>query len=394
MSNAAAASLRWYRDVVGTGRNSSKPPAAAMPTSNSTNWLPPLSGQPRSAACIPGDRRHARLKPEGPSCLHRAVLRPRPRGDDAHRDGGRGAGDAGHVRAVDGGRVSGSIAAHRRRGESSTLWNQIQADVYGRPVETLRVGESAVLGAAILGGVGAGVFVSLEEGVTAMVHVADRIERPQRHQRSRNSTAPMYRPTRDSVTAARSTLWPVSRLCPDSLGNVHRWEAGEVLRLAAGTLPGPGNHGVRADVLLHRPTWQHGDTCTSRGDNPTWSEQVSPTSPKGAPARTSLPSEFPLRESRCGPRARSGRPRTQAAMMLQHFWEDCQAHNQILPVDGNKVKHSNCGAGDDSAASHQGRAGIKFAPRFRTLAGFRSRISHNLASFTRVVTWRIRRWGV
>ena len=70
----------------------------------------------------------------------------------------------------------------------STLWNQIQADVYGRPVETLRVGESAVLGAAILGGVGAGVFVSLEEGVTAMVHVADRIEPdPQRHQRVRGT---------------------------------------------------------------------------------------------------------------------------------------------------------------------------------------------------------------
>ena len=28
----------------------------------------------------------------------------------------------------------------------SKLWNQIQADVYGRPVETLRVGESTVLG--------------------------------------------------------------------------------------------------------------------------------------------------------------------------------------------------------------------------------------------------------
>jgi xylulokinase len=30
----------------------------------------------------------------------------------------------------------------------SPLWNQIQADVYGRPVETLRVSESAALGAA------------------------------------------------------------------------------------------------------------------------------------------------------------------------------------------------------------------------------------------------------
>ncbi len=58
----------------------------------------------------------------------------------------------------------------------STLWNQIQADVYGRPVETLRVSESTSLGAALMGGLGAGVFASLEEGVVAMVHVADRIE--------------------------------------------------------------------------------------------------------------------------------------------------------------------------------------------------------------------------
>jgi xylulokinase len=64
----------------------------------------------------------------------------------------------------------------------SKLWNQIQADVYGRPVETLRVGESTVLGAALLGGVGAGVFASIEEGVDAMVHVADAIEPdPDRH---------------------------------------------------------------------------------------------------------------------------------------------------------------------------------------------------------------------
>ena len=58
----------------------------------------------------------------------------------------------------------------------SPLWNQIQADVYGRPVQTLKGGESTVLGAALLGGLGAGVFASIEEGVEAMVHVADEIQ--------------------------------------------------------------------------------------------------------------------------------------------------------------------------------------------------------------------------
>ena len=40
----------------------------------------------------------------------------------------------------------------------------------------MKVGESTVLGAAILGGVGAGVFDSIQEGVDAMVHVETEIE--------------------------------------------------------------------------------------------------------------------------------------------------------------------------------------------------------------------------
>jgi xylulokinase len=51
----------------------------------------------------------------------------------------------------------------------SSLWNQIQTDIYGVPVRTLKVTDATVLGAAIMGGVGAGIFSSIEEGVTAMV---------------------------------------------------------------------------------------------------------------------------------------------------------------------------------------------------------------------------------
>ena len=58
----------------------------------------------------------------------------------------------------------------------SPLWNQIQADVYDRPVQTLACGESTVLGAAILAGVGAGVFGSIAQGVEAMVHVAGEVQ--------------------------------------------------------------------------------------------------------------------------------------------------------------------------------------------------------------------------
>ena len=55
-------------------------------------------------------------------------------------------------------------------GAKSPLWNQIQADVYGRPVERLKVSECTTLGAAILGAAGAGVFGSVEEAVENMVH--------------------------------------------------------------------------------------------------------------------------------------------------------------------------------------------------------------------------------
>ena len=59
----------------------------------------------------------------------------------------------------------------------SELWNRIQADAYGTTVQTLKIGDATVLGAAIMGGVGAGVFGSLAEGAEAMVRV-DRTYEP------------------------------------------------------------------------------------------------------------------------------------------------------------------------------------------------------------------------
>lgn len=51
----------------------------------------------------------------------------------------------------------------------SELWCQIQADIYNRPVSVLLDGDCSVLGAAILGGYGAGVFSSMEEATGEMV---------------------------------------------------------------------------------------------------------------------------------------------------------------------------------------------------------------------------------
>jgi xylulokinase len=62
----------------------------------------------------------------------------------------------------------------------SPLWCQIQTDIYGRPTVALEEGECAVLGAAIIGAVGAGVFSSTHEAVDSMVRVAATFEPDER----------------------------------------------------------------------------------------------------------------------------------------------------------------------------------------------------------------------
>jgi xylulokinase len=65
-------------------------------------------------------------------------------------------------------------------GARSALWRQIQADVYGREVELLTAEEGAAYGAAILAGVGAGAWNSVDEACAAVVRVA-AVVRPDQH---------------------------------------------------------------------------------------------------------------------------------------------------------------------------------------------------------------------
>jgi xylulokinase len=60
-------------------------------------------------------------------------------------------------------------------GARSPLWRQIQADVYGNAVETVKADEGAAFGAAILAGVGAGVWSSVDDACDALVHTAERV---------------------------------------------------------------------------------------------------------------------------------------------------------------------------------------------------------------------------
>jgi xylulokinase len=58
----------------------------------------------------------------------------------------------------------------------SSLWNQIQADIYDSPVETVEVSEATALGAAMLGAIGVGVYKDIHEAAANMVHVDKRWE--------------------------------------------------------------------------------------------------------------------------------------------------------------------------------------------------------------------------
>ena len=67
------------------------------------------------------------------------------------------------------GRVSGG-------GANSDLWRRITAAVLGMPLERTVTEEGSAHGAALLGGVAAGIFRDLDEAVDRCVRVADRVE--------------------------------------------------------------------------------------------------------------------------------------------------------------------------------------------------------------------------
>ncbi len=178
LSNAAAASYRWFRDVVGTKELADQErggvsayealnslAGSAAPGSRGLLYLPYLAtaGTPRwnpkaRAALIGMSLSHGRAE-LARSVMEGVCLEIRDMIEQWLRQG----------MPLESLRIGGGATKSR-------LWNQIQADVYGRPVQTLRESESTALGAAILAGVGAGVFKSAAEGVDAMVRVEDMIE--------------------------------------------------------------------------------------------------------------------------------------------------------------------------------------------------------------------------
>ncbi|MGD9138932.1 MAG: FGGY family carbohydrate kinase [Desulfobacterales bacterium] len=81
----------------------------------------------------------------------------------------------------------------------SEVWNQIQANVYGIPVSSLKVSDATVLGAAVLGGVGAGVFTSIQEGAEKVVRLEQQYEPDTQHTKIYDTLYGIYRRTFESL---------------------------------------------------------------------------------------------------------------------------------------------------------------------------------------------------
>lgn len=61
-------------------------------------------------------------------------------------------------------------------GARSPVWRQIQAETYGRPVELPAAEEGAAYGAALLAGVGGGMWPSVDAACDAVIRIASRVE--------------------------------------------------------------------------------------------------------------------------------------------------------------------------------------------------------------------------
>jgi xylulokinase len=176
VTQAAGLSLRWFRDRFGLGdvapSNDRDPydylceeASGAPPGSDGVLWAPYLMGErtphldPQARAALVGlaashTRAHAlRAILEGVAFSLRDTFTIFAEMDvpvETIRLGGGGA-----------------------RGK---LWRQIQADIYGREVEILAAEEGAAYGAALLAGVGAGTWSSVDEACERTVRVAARVQ--------------------------------------------------------------------------------------------------------------------------------------------------------------------------------------------------------------------------
>lgn len=173
VTQAAGLSLRWFRDQFGAGRDHSSDPyerlcaeaATVPPGCQGLLWTPYLMGErtphldPEARGALIGlTATHTRAH------IIRAILE----------------GVAFSLRDTFTLFDEMRVAVERVRlgggGARSVLWRQIQADVFGHEVEIVEAEEGAAYGAAILAGVGSGIWNSVDEACTAVVRVAQTVK--------------------------------------------------------------------------------------------------------------------------------------------------------------------------------------------------------------------------
>jgi xylulokinase len=161
---SAAGSLRWYRDTLAAGRTYDdllEPAAEIQPGCEGLIFLPYLTGErtphpdPLARGAFVGlTVRHRQAH------LTRAVLEGVGFG---LRDSFELMKDVG-LRTIRQVRVSGG-------GARSALWRQILADLLGTELVTVNTTEGAAYGAALLAGVGAGIWPDVERACRATIQV-------------------------------------------------------------------------------------------------------------------------------------------------------------------------------------------------------------------------------
>ena len=198
---SAAGSLQWYRDTLAPEQSFDAllaPAAEIPPGAEGLLFLPYLTGErtpypdPLARACFVGlTLRH------GLPHMTRAVLEGVAFGLRDSMELIKQAG-LGEIRQI---RVSGG-------GARSPLWRQILADVLNQELVTVNTTEGAAFGAALLAGVGAGVWPSVPEACRQVVQIVDRVVPQADEVAAYEGLYPLYRqlypalkPTFDAIGA-------------------------------------------------------------------------------------------------------------------------------------------------------------------------------------------------
>ena len=175
VTQAAGLSMRWFRDTFGiqSGGDPAADPydllaaeaSAVSPGSEGVLWTPYLMGEraphldPEARATLTGLQAHHRR-----GHIIRAIMEGVA---FSLKDTFTLFAELGVP--VENVRLGGG-------GAKSRLWRQVQADIYGRTVEIVEAEEGAAYGAALLAGVGAALWPSVDDACRAVIRIREKIQ--------------------------------------------------------------------------------------------------------------------------------------------------------------------------------------------------------------------------